>query len=109
MGDQIFSKILALQPTVHSRLDKMQMLVTVNFCWPCEISNIEYSFVAGELFAQGQLDGYPGLALEKVLDSSRYFVLRIEDSGKCNHLIFFGANMLLYLAKGVKLLNVSNI
>ena len=33
----------------------------------------------GELFAVCPVDSYPGLALEQVLDSSRYFVLRIED------------------------------
>ncbi|XP_039676164.1 adaptin ear-binding coat-associated protein 1 isoform X1 [Perca fluviatilis] len=35
--------------------------------------------VSGELFAQAPLREYPGVALETVSDSSRYFVLRIED------------------------------
>ena len=38
---------------------------------------------AGDLFAQCPVDEYPGIAVESVMDSSRYFVLRIKDpSGK---------------------------
>lgn len=38
----------------------------------------------GELFAQCTLDGYPSAAMEQVLDSSRYFVIRIQDElGRC--------------------------
>lgn len=33
----------------------------------------------GELFASCPVDKYPGVAIEAVLDSSRYFVLRIQD------------------------------
>ncbi|CAM4662918.1 unnamed protein product [Leuciscus chuanchicus] len=33
----------------------------------------------GELFAQAPVDQYPGSAVEAVTDSSRYFVVRIED------------------------------
>uniref|UniRef100_A0A8B9LNL7 Adaptin ear-binding coat-associated protein 1 n=1 Tax=Astyanax mexicanus TaxID=7994 RepID=A0A8B9LNL7_ASTMX len=33
----------------------------------------------GELFAQAPVDQYPGIALETVSDSSRYFILRIQD------------------------------
>lgn len=33
----------------------------------------------GELFAQAPVDEYPGIAVETVSDSSRYFVLRIQD------------------------------
>ncbi|XP_008318075.1 adaptin ear-binding coat-associated protein 2 [Cynoglossus semilaevis] len=33
----------------------------------------------GELFAQAPVEQYPGLAVESVTDSSRYFVIRIED------------------------------
>ncbi|XP_055073334.1 adaptin ear-binding coat-associated protein 2 isoform X1 [Misgurnus anguillicaudatus] len=33
----------------------------------------------GELFAQAAVDQYPGIAVESVTDSSRYFVIRIED------------------------------
>ena len=38
----------------------------------------------GELFAQCPVDAYPSAAVEQVLDSSRYFVIRIQDgSGMC--------------------------
>ncbi|KAM9813683.1 adaptin ear-binding coat-associated protein 2 [Neosynchiropus ocellatus] len=33
----------------------------------------------GELFAQAPVEQYPGCAVEAVTDSSRYFVIRIED------------------------------
>ncbi|XP_029919921.1 adaptin ear-binding coat-associated protein 1 isoform X2 [Myripristis murdjan] len=35
--------------------------------------------VSGELFAQAPVHEYPGIAVETVSDSSRYFVLRIQD------------------------------
>uniref|UniRef100_A0A8C7GB04 Adaptin ear-binding coat-associated protein 1 n=1 Tax=Oncorhynchus kisutch TaxID=8019 RepID=A0A8C7GB04_ONCKI len=35
--------------------------------------------ISGELFAQAPVDEYPGIAIETVSDSSRYFVLRIQD------------------------------
>lgn len=39
--------------------------------------------ISGELFAKAPVEEYPGLAVEAVSDSSRYFVLRIRDeSGK---------------------------
>uniref|UniRef100_UPI00398F10BF adaptin ear-binding coat-associated protein 2-like n=1 Tax=Pristiophorus japonicus TaxID=55135 RepID=UPI00398F10BF len=34
---------------------------------------------SGELFAQSPVDQFPGIAVESVVDSSRYFVIRIED------------------------------
>lgn len=34
---------------------------------------------AGELFAQAPVSQYPGSVVEAVTDSSRYFVIRIED------------------------------
>ncbi|XP_005099308.1 adaptin ear-binding coat-associated protein 1 [Aplysia californica] len=34
---------------------------------------------SGELFAQCPVDAYPGIAVEPVMDSSRYFVIRIKD------------------------------
>lgn len=38
---------------------------------------------SGELFAKAPIPSYPGEAVEAVLDSSRYFVIRVEDdSGK---------------------------
>lgn len=40
---------------------------------------------SGELFAKCPIDKYPGVALESVTDSSRYFVVRIQDdNGKRN-------------------------
>lgn len=33
----------------------------------------------GELFAKCPIENYPGVAVEPVSDSSRYFVLRIQD------------------------------
>jgi len=42
------------------------------------------SLSSGELFAQAPITEYPGIALETVSDSSRYFVLRIQDdNGEC--------------------------
>jgi len=35
--------------------------------------------ITGALFAQAPIDEYPGAAVEPVSDSSRYFVLRIQD------------------------------
>ncbi|ESO91325.1 hypothetical protein LOTGIDRAFT_228788 [Lottia gigantea] len=35
----------------------------------------------GELFAKCPVDEYPGIAVESVMDSSRYFVIRIKDDG----------------------------
>lgn len=35
----------------------------------------------GELFAKAPVDTYPSVVVESVLDSSRYFVLRISDDG----------------------------
>ncbi|XP_031549380.1 NECAP-like protein CG9132 [Actinia tenebrosa] len=41
--------------------------------------------VMGELFAKCNVDDYPGIAVEAVLDSSRYFVLKIEDADTGRH------------------------
>ncbi|XP_013393981.1 adaptin ear-binding coat-associated protein 1 [Lingula anatina] len=35
--------------------------------------------ISGELFAKCPVEAYPGVAVEAVMDSSRYFVLRIRD------------------------------
>lgn len=43
-----------------------------------------FSFL-GELFAQAPVQEFPGITVETVGDSSRYFVLRIQDdNGKCS-------------------------
>ncbi|XP_069543943.1 adaptin ear-binding coat-associated protein 2 [Brachyistius frenatus] len=39
----------------------------------------------GELFAQAPVDQYPGCVVEAVTDSSRYFVVRIEDGKNGRH------------------------
>ena len=38
------------------------------------------TLLSGELFAQCPVDSFPGGAVEAVVDSSRFFVLRLEDS-----------------------------
>lgn len=39
--------------------------------------------VSGQLFAKCPVDEYPGLSVEPVLDSSRYFVVRLKnDNGQ---------------------------
>lgn len=38
-----------------------------------------YLYITGELFAQAPVNEFPGIAVETVSDSSRYFVLRIQD------------------------------
>ena len=39
---------------------------------------------SGELFAQCPVEAHPGIAVEPVMDSSRYFVLRIKDDSGDN-------------------------
>ena len=43
----------------------------------------------GELFAKCPVDDYPGIAVEGVLDSSRYFVLKIVDDGGMCYSVYF--------------------
>lgn len=42
----------------------------------------------GELFAQATVDQFPGIAVESVTDSSRYFVLRIEDGNGMDGMVW---------------------
>ena len=42
-------------------------------------STYHLRIIVGELFAQCPVDAYPGVAVEQVMDSSRYFVLKIQD------------------------------
>lgn len=48
---------------------------------------------SGESFAQCPVEAYPGIAVEAVMDSSRYFVLRIVGDGGnravCRHLYVY--------------------
>ena len=37
--------------------------------------------ITGQIFAKCPIDKYPGLEIEAVTDSSRYFVVRILDDG----------------------------
>ena len=38
-----------------------------------------FLFLLGELFAQAPVNEYPGVEVEAVMDSSRYFVVKIVD------------------------------
>lgn len=49
----------------------------LDFCFLC--SKKSFSYLSGELFAQAPVEQYPGIAVETVTDSSRYFVIRIQD------------------------------
>lgn len=55
---------------------------------------------SGELFAKCPIDKYPGLALEAVTDSSRYFVVKIQDDNGEFYFLssFFKVKDLLLLA-----------
>ena len=45
-----------------------------------------YFLTLGELFAQAPVNEYPGVEVESVMDSSRYFVVKIVDpSGNVFH------------------------
>lgn len=47
-----------------------------------------FFFLSGELFAQAPVEQYPGIAVETVTDSSRYFVIRIQDgTGKTSGIL----------------------
>lgn len=56
-----------------------------NESWGSDLTALEHSIenhfivCSGELFAKCPVDDYPGIAVEGVLDSSRYFVLKIVD------------------------------
>jgi hypothetical protein len=43
----------------------------------------------GELFAKCPIEAYPSIAVETVADSSRYFVLRIQDDNGTDFLLLF--------------------
>ena len=56
----------------------MEIFVRVlDFCFFS--SRKSFSYLLGELFAQAPVEQYPGIAVETVTDSSRYFVIRIQD------------------------------
>ena len=72
-------------------------------------------FPSGELFAKCPVDDYPGIAVEGVLDSSRYFVLKIVDeTGRCisvyylNRFIILMQHLNVISSKGFVLCDKSN-
>ncbi|KAG1651519.1 Adaptin ear-binding coat-associated protein 1 [Nymphon striatum] len=52
-------------------------LILVNIDKDCILKLVDKN--SGELFAKCLIDQYPGMAVESVSDSSRYFVIRIQD------------------------------
>lgn len=51
------------------------MIIYMSYMFCCTVVRVPL----GELFAQAPVDQYPGIAVEAVTDSSRYFVVRIQD------------------------------
>lgn len=49
----------------------------------------------GGLFANCPIDTYPGVAIESVSDSSRYFVIRVQDDNGKYNFIFVQIRTLL--------------
>ena len=47
--------------------------------WPLSMQRFSFHPFLGDLFAACPVDAFPGLAVEAVSDSSRYFVLRLQD------------------------------
>ena len=48
----------------------------------CSVFTLQYViFSTGELFAACPVEEFPGIAVQPVSDSSRYFVIRLKDSG----------------------------
>ena len=65
-------------------LDKPSWTGRMKICVKSNLLEIKLEDkMTGELFAKAPVEEYPGLAVESVTDSSRYFVLRIrDDSGR---------------------------
>lgn len=74
-------------------ISRMKVMAIGKECFICiEDKN------SGELFAKAPIPSYPGEAVESVLDSSRYFVIRIEDeSGMSLHIYLFGLILHIYI------------
>lgn len=68
---------LATGQRYHQSISATSPFLTSSFCRK-PLNNFP-SRPAGELFAQAPVTEYPGVSLETVSDSSRYFVLRIQD------------------------------
>ena len=75
MGLTTFSE--NIYPALTASL--IDSLANLNISRELYSDNLECSSVSGELFAQGIIDKYPGVCIEQVSDSSRYFVFRILD------------------------------
>lgn len=57
----------------------MEILVKWSFRFLLPLLKEVFSYLSGELFAQAPIEQHPGIAVETVTDSSRYFVIRIQD------------------------------
>lgn len=57
----------------------MEILVKWSFRFSLPLLKEVFSYLPGELFAQAPIEQHPGIAVETVTDSSRYFVIRIQD------------------------------
>lgn len=57
----------------------MEIFVNWGFRFLLPLLKEVFSYLSGELFAQAPVEQYPGIAVETVTDSSRYFVIRIQD------------------------------
>lgn len=50
--------------------------------------------INGELFAKCPVESYPSVAIEAVSDSSRYFVIRIQDDNGINSISYYNIELL---------------
>lgn len=62
--------------------------------------------MSGQLFANCPVEAYPGVAIEPVSDSSRYFVLRIQDDNGRSAFIGVGFGVSLLFTRAMMTTNV---
>ncbi|KAI5607162.1 adaptin ear-binding coat-associated protein 2 [Silurus asotus] len=97
MADDTYESILCVKPEVHVyripprasnrgyraadwKLDEPAWTGRMKITAKAKIAYIKLEDRnTGELFAQAPVDQYPGASIEAVTDSSRYFVIKIED------------------------------
>ncbi|XP_053530099.1 adaptin ear-binding coat-associated protein 2 [Ictalurus punctatus] len=97
MADDAYESILCVKPEVHVykipprasnrgyraadwKLDEPSWTGRMKITAKAKIAFIKLEDRnTGELFAQAPVDQYPGASVEAVTDSSRYFVVKIED------------------------------